>query len=234
MENEMEKVIRPNRTHEFGSFGTKPNWKVQSRCQKVCISWDHLQPGWRRPQMCTARIEGPQNQLLYRSALAGLEYQLMRTQPLWRPALTSAIHHQVFISPATVMALRDCGHCHTLCEASRYVVQSVQGTSPVDQGIFWWPEGTEEWADEQHLFLLHLQCNIEMLERHRSRFHGILMGVASISGWTKQMTSGKCQGLEVGNLPFSVFYKANKKDPGFLTQGQPWCQMVKHEETTVL
>lgn len=147
--------------------------------------------------------------------------------------MTSAIHHQVYVSPATVVALRNCGHCHVLCEVSRYIAH-IQFRAHLPST----KEYSGDLKGQQSGWLISISSSSTrnaILKCWNSIGVGFwhLRGFAIFSDWTKQIICGKCQGLEVGNLPFSDFYKANKRDPGFLTQGQPWCQTVNHGETTV-
>lgn len=211
--------------HGFDSFGMELNWKVQYRCHQVCSSWDQFRPGWRKTssnvyckdrrfseptalQVCSHWSLIPANANI---AFVTTCLDLSNSSPSFHVYNYRCGFEKLWALPRALWT-----------EQVR-CAQSVQGSSVIDQGIFWWFEGTEEWLDDQHLFLFHVQCYLEMLEQRRKRFSGILRSFANVSGRTKEIMCGKCQDLEVSNLPFSVFYKANNRHPGFLTQGQPWC-----------
>lgn len=80
------------------------------------------------------------------------------------------------LSPSLCLSSYSCGFeklwalPRALWSEQVHCAHSIQGTSPINQGIFWWSEGTAQWMVDQHLLLLHAQCYLEMLEQHRSGF----------------------------------------------------------------
>lgn len=139
-------------------------------------SWDQLHPGWRKTSSNVYCKDGRPS-----------EPAALHICSCWSlmPANANIAFVVICLDlsnslPSFHLSSYRCGFeklwalAHALWSEQVHCAWSVQGTSPIDQGIFRWSDGTEEWLDGRNLLLLCVQCYLEMLEHHRSRFYGIL------------------------------------------------------------